>query len=139
MTVFSLDMDQKESDGADGIDVVNRRVLEVVFKKTKSGSITKAELARRLGVDRSTVSRLLRGNQNLTARSIGEILGALECSFDLVVTDHEEQNSNVTNRVTIEGPLETSKSASNLIHLSSCSTGSSAVQTIKINPNFSRV
>jgi transcriptional regulator with XRE-family HTH domain len=133
MSVFSLDIDPKDSDGADGIDVVNRRILEVVAKKTSNGLITKSELARRLGVDRSTVSRLLRGNQNLTARSIGEILGAMDCTFDLVVTDHEVQNSNIRNLITIEKPSTTSRTAPNFINLKTDSTGSKDFQIIKIS------
>lgn len=96
MNAFSLDVSPKEADGADAIDVVNRRVLTLVYKRIRSGHTTKAEIARRLGVNRSTVSRMLRGNQNLTARTIGEILGAIDYSLsDLVTVDRLKDRQNI--------------------------------------------
>lgn len=108
MIAFSLDIDPKEADGADAIDLVNRRILDLVHSRIREGKTSKAEIARRLGVNRSTVSRLLRGNQNLTSRTIGEILGAIDFSWtDIQVEDRLKDRQNILHSVQIV-PIEPS-------------------------------
>lgn len=94
MTVFELGIDERESAGADAIDIVNRRILAILMKRLKAKKITKAKLADKLELHKSDVSRLLRGNQNLTSRKIGEILWALDCDFDIAIRDLTENAGN---------------------------------------------
>jgi DNA-binding Xre family transcriptional regulator len=49
--------------------------------------ITKVELARRLDLDKASVTRMLRGNANLTVRSIGELCWAMGVRPDFIVRD----------------------------------------------------
>lgn len=94
MTAFEFDISPKDAAGVFAVDRVNESVLRAVGARLKSSKITKSEIAKRLGVDKSTVSRLLRGNQNITARSLGELLWALDFDFDLVLRDLLEQRHN---------------------------------------------
>lgn len=87
MTTFNFDVSKKEQDGSDAIFKVNRWLLKLFAKRMRDEGMNRKKLADLLEVDKSTVSRLLRGNQNLTSRSIGEICGALGFDFDLVEQD----------------------------------------------------
>lgn len=51
-------------------------VLAAIDEKTETG-ISQREIASRLGVNRSVINRLLRGESNLTLRSVAEIAWAL--------------------------------------------------------------
>jgi transcriptional regulator with XRE-family HTH domain len=96
MTVFSLTISPKDADGSDAVDAVNRRILYLVEQRIKQKKTTKAKIARRLGVNRSTVSRMLQGNQNLTIRTIGELLGAIDYSLkDIIAEDRISQGANL--------------------------------------------
>lgn len=96
MPVFSLDISPVEADGADAIDAVNRRLLHLVNGRIRDKKTTKTEIAKRLGVNKSTVSRMLRGNQNLTIRTLGELLGAIDYSLtDIVAEDRQKDGQNI--------------------------------------------
>lgn len=60
--------------------VLSRSALEV----SKERGLTKAQVARELGVDRSTISRLLSGVGNPTLRTIGELAGVMGYRPELV-------------------------------------------------------
>jgi transcriptional regulator with XRE-family HTH domain len=96
MTTFEFDLSQKEMDGADAIYKVNNFILSLLAQRMKEQGMTKKKLADILEVDKSTISRMLRGNQNLTARSLGEICGALDFDFSLVAKDLTRSGSNGT-------------------------------------------
>ena len=87
MNVFELDVEPKDAAGALGIDEVNLAVFRALSERLKSEKITKAEIARRLSANKSTITRLLKGNQNLTARTLGELLWALDFEFEVVLRD----------------------------------------------------
>ena len=54
-----------------------------VFKRMKELGLNKSELAQRLGVANSQVSRILSGERNLTLRTIA----SLECALDFRLDD----------------------------------------------------
>lgn len=59
--------------------------------------ISRAELARRMGKDRSVVTRLLNGKSNLTLQTFASLATALECRVDLTLQPFEKvSNVNVT-------------------------------------------
>ncbi|NQY61963.1 helix-turn-helix domain-containing protein [Cognatishimia sp.] len=94
MSAFELDLDPKSSAGADSIDLVNRRVLAALRTRLRERKITQKELAAKLGIDKSTISRLLRGNQNITARTLGELFWALDFAYDISLLDLDVQHAN---------------------------------------------
>lgn len=98
MKTFEFAVSEKEFNGAKGITRVNKFILRLLAKRMKEQKITRKELAARLQLDKSTVSRMLRGNQNLTSRTIGEICGALDFEFDLVERDLLYEGRNHTGK-----------------------------------------
>jgi len=87
MDTFEFDLSPKEQDGTIGIHKVNEFLTRLLATRMREQGMTKSKLASILGVQRSTISRMLRGNQNLTARTLGEICGALNYDFDLIERD----------------------------------------------------
>jgi transcriptional regulator with XRE-family HTH domain len=97
MTAFEFEIEPKDAAGAFAVDKVNRFIIGAILNRVKKKQITKSELAQRLKLDKSSISRLLRGNQNLTSRSLGEILWALEYDFDLELIDERSRSTNTPN------------------------------------------
>ena len=87
MTVFEFDVQPRDAAGSGAIDRVNKALLKAVGKRMETHRITRSEIAKRLDVDKSVVSRWLRGNQNITPRTFGEILWALDFDFEVVLED----------------------------------------------------
>jgi len=56
---------------------------EKIVAKMAERNINRVELARRLGVSKAFVTKLLNGNQNLTMKSMMSIADALECEVNL--------------------------------------------------------
>lgn len=99
MTSFEFDISQKDLAGAQFISKVGRRLISAFVKRMRDEKITKKQLADLLEVDKSTVSRMLRGDANLTARTIGEISWALDIMPDLSLSFPDDDRSNI--RITI--------------------------------------
>lgn len=112
MTAFDLGMTEKEIDGADGVDVVNRRLIGALITRMKDNAMTKSKLAEKLGVHRSQITKWLSGNQNLTARTIGEILGALDYGFDIELKDRRQENGVHEKAVSMLAPVIVRSSSS---------------------------
>jgi hypothetical protein len=77
MDYFDLDISDKDLAGAMNISRRNRELIALYLDAVRTRKLTKIELARRLGVDRSVVSRMLKGSANLTFRTEGELLWAM--------------------------------------------------------------
>jgi transcriptional regulator with XRE-family HTH domain len=56
---------------------------EKIVSKMEEMKITRAELAKRLGVSKAFISKLLNGNPNLTIKSMMSIADALGCDLSL--------------------------------------------------------
>lgn len=78
MTSFDFEISEKDRAGADFVQKAGRRLQEVFVRKCQDEKLTKVEVARRLDVDKSTVSKMLSGNANLTLRTLGELCWALD-------------------------------------------------------------
>ena len=135
MTAFELDIEPKDAAGAFAVDKVNRFLIGAILSRVKEKQITKSELAHRLKVDKSSISRLLRGNQNLTSRSLGEILWALEYDFDLELINQRSQHTNTPN--TFNSTSELAKATGNITYQKSntSSTSTSSKNRSVIQPS----
>lgn len=74
---FAFKTTQKERDGNRLISMVLREIVRAAIVEKQRSGVTQREVARRLGVDKSHVSKLLSGKSNMTLRSAGELLGAI--------------------------------------------------------------
>jgi transcriptional regulator with XRE-family HTH domain len=59
------------------------KLNEKIVIKMEELNITRAELARRLGVTKPFITKLLNGNHNLTVKTMVSIAKALECELML--------------------------------------------------------
>jgi transcriptional regulator with XRE-family HTH domain len=98
MNVFDLSeelpLSPAVSAEAESVELLNRRVIEAFATRLADRRITKKQLAERMGLDKSEVSRLLRGESNLTARKFGRVLWALEYAYDIVLHDTQKDKTN---------------------------------------------
>lgn len=58
---------------------------EAIFKAMEIQSVSKAELARRLGVSRAAVTQMLEGNNNFEANTIARIGYVLNIRWSLMI------------------------------------------------------
>ena len=58
-------------------------VAEHFWEQMGKQDVTKAELARRMGISKARVSKLLDGSNNLTLRKIANMAGALNMKFNV--------------------------------------------------------
>ena len=58
-------------------------VGEQIVARMEERGMTQADLAREMGVSRARVSQILRGNDNLTLKSIVAVAIGLECRIEL--------------------------------------------------------
>jgi len=60
---------------------------ELARVMTKKPSVTKAEIARRLGVDRSLVTRRLNGTSNMTLETLADLAWAMDQKIEIRLSD----------------------------------------------------
>lgn len=60
------------------------RIHQVILHAFEESGLTKAQLARRLGMDKSRLSRILNTSSNITAETMGEVLFAIDGSCPAV-------------------------------------------------------
>lgn len=87
MDTFEFDLPKKRLDGSRAIFKGNEFLLALLAERMRDSKMTRKKLADILEVDKSTVTKLLRGNQNLTLRTIGEIAGALDFDVEFQSSD----------------------------------------------------
>jgi transcriptional regulator with XRE-family HTH domain len=73
---FSLNIAPTQRAGSRFIAKVRKAMLMAALDEKKNG-VSQTSIAKALGVDKAVVSRLLRGQSNLTLRTIGEIAHVL--------------------------------------------------------------
>lgn len=73
MTSFQTAVTPSRRAGNRFISAVRRALQKAFAEEASKRGLTQAELARRLGVNRSVVTRELRGVENLTLRSVAEL------------------------------------------------------------------
>ena len=64
----------------DGVAIA---VGEQIVARMEQQGMTQADLARKMGVSRARISQILRGNDNLTLKSIVAVALGLDCRVDL--------------------------------------------------------
>ena len=76
-------IDEFEGDPDYEFDGVAIAVGEQIVARMEELGMTQADLARKMGVSRARISQILRGNDNLTLKSIVAVAIGLDCRVDL--------------------------------------------------------
>ena len=74
---YELKVDPKKRAGSRFIGKVRRELVSALLDEKAASGVTQQKLATALGVHRSVISRMLKGETNLTLRSLGEIAWAM--------------------------------------------------------------
>ena len=75
---FQIEVNPKEEAGTRTIMKIFRELQRAYLEERKDRKLTQQEIARRLDVNRSVVNRRLQGKENLTVRSLGELMWAMD-------------------------------------------------------------
>ncbi len=74
---YELKIDPKSRAAGRFIGQVRKALVTAALDEKKETGVSQQQIASRLGVNRSVINRLLRGEANLTLRSVAEIAWAL--------------------------------------------------------------
>jgi len=77
-------------------------ITETIVKRMKELRMNKAELARRLGVSKPFITKLLNGNPNMTIKTLVSIANALDCNVKVNFGNHYNEMRNYVVPVDIE-------------------------------------
>lgn len=118
---YELKIDPKSRAGGRFIGQVRKALVSAAIDEKKETGVNQREIASRLGVNRSVINRLLRGEANLTLRSVAEIAWALGWEPVFTLRRRSTQSSGRNHFEPIEGKLSiakpaTSTSSNNLMH-----------------------
>jgi hypothetical protein len=115
MPSYEVDIGEKARAGSRFLSDVRDEIQKAFFTEKKRRGFTQQAVASRLGVNRSLVNRQVMGLENLTARSIGELLWAIGWSPHFEARDPMEdfgRNAKLTPIRTETGNTEISRTAS---------------------------
>lgn len=100
---YELKIDPKKRAGSRFIGKVRKTLISAAIDEKDASGINQQQLATALGVNRSVISRMLKGEGNLTLRTIGEIAWALgwEPDFTLKRKSLPSSNQAVVARVAV--------------------------------------
>jgi hypothetical protein len=77
MPSYEFDIGERERAGSRFISAVNSELQRVLAEEKTHRALTQQAIATKLEVNRSVVHRMLMGLENMTSRSIGELLWAM--------------------------------------------------------------
>lgn len=78
MTFFDFEIDEKDLASAKFIGETRRGLVAALIEaKKENPQMCQAEICRLIGMDKAVLSRMLKGNSNITLRTIGEVAWAL--------------------------------------------------------------
>jgi plasmid maintenance system antidote protein VapI len=103
---YELKIDPKKRAGSRFIGKVRKALISAAVDEKTASGINQQQLATALGVNRSVITRMLKGEGNLTLRSVGEIAWALgwEPNFTL-----QRKSAPISNQaVVVERPTSSS-------------------------------
>lgn len=77
MPSFQISITPKRRAAGRFVEGVRRALNKALAEEHAANGLSQAELARRVGVNRSVVNRQLKGHENLTLSSVGELAWAM--------------------------------------------------------------
>lgn len=110
---FELKIDPKKRAAARFIGKVRKALISAAIDEKQKSGITQQVIAEAIGVNKSVVSRMLKGESNLTLRSVGELAWALgwDPEFTLkrrATTAHSNQANQYPIQTATQAPARSS-------------------------------
>lgn len=117
MPSFEYTIDEKSRVGARFLSRVKEEIQRAFSIEKRERKLTQQSVAQKLGVNRSVVNRQLMGYENMTTRSIAEMLWAIgwEPHFEVRPIEHALGNQKAP--ALPKNQVSTKSSASNFIDL----------------------
>lgn len=81
---FEFEVSEKDLAASVFLKEVHEAIVKAALRAKSENGLTQRQVAERLGVDKSSISRILCGRGNPTSRTLGEIAWALGTKFALV-------------------------------------------------------
>jgi transcriptional regulator with XRE-family HTH domain len=104
---FEFDLDPKSREFVRLAAMIHREIDRAVSEECKKHRLTKADVARCLGVDKGNLTRRLNGTSNLTIRSIAELCWALNQTPEFRMVSNDKVRSVASNHGENISPIST--------------------------------
>lgn len=82
---FLFELDPKQEVAVDLIADVGRQLQTLHEERQQRGKFTQQDVARRLGVDRARVNKCFSGYNNLTLRTLAELVWAMDGEIEIKI------------------------------------------------------
>lgn len=105
---YELKIDPKKRAASRFIGKVRKALVLAVLDEKKANGINQQKLAVALGVNRSVINRMLKGESNLTLRSVGELAWALGYEPEITMKRKSAATIASNHPVVVEKPVATS-------------------------------
>ena len=114
---YELKIDRKARTVGRYLGMVHRALVEAAIEEKKKHKLSQRQLADRLGINVSVVNRVLRGDANLTSRTLAEFAWALGRTpeFRLVAPTKQKVGCNHLGDAQIAGGASITRTTSNAV------------------------
>jgi predicted XRE-type DNA-binding protein len=82
---FLFELDPRQEAAADLIADIGRQLQTLHEDRQATGKLTQQDIATRLGVDRARVNKCLSGYNNLTLRTLAELVWAMDGEIEVTI------------------------------------------------------
>lgn len=105
---YELKIDPKKRAASRFIGKVRKALIMAALDEKAATGVNQQKLAAALGVNRSVINRMLKGESNLTLRSVGELAWALGYEPEITMKRKSLPVSATNQSVIVERPVATS-------------------------------
>lgn len=105
---YELKIDPRKRAASRFIGKVRKALVTAAIEEKSASGINQQKLAAALGVNRSVINRMLKGESNLTLRSVGELAWALGWEPDFTMKRRSTPEVKANHTVVDQPPVKTS-------------------------------
>jgi len=69
------------------VGAIESKLRDAYARRHDEGKATQASLAEKLGVNRSSIHRRLNGAENMTLKTVADLVWALDCCIEIEIAD----------------------------------------------------
>lgn len=102
MKFFNLNISAKDRATGRFMGRVNRALVKAVITAKRERNLTQSQIAEQMEVDKSTITRIINGQGNLTLRTIGEISWVLGLRPDITFSKVQHKSFDGENDATVQ-------------------------------------